>query len=255
MDIATIFGVFSAFALVITAISTGGGLSAFINIPSFMIVAGGTLGATFINYPLKDVLKVAAILKNAVFQKKNTPQDWIPVFVDFAKKARKEGVLSLEGEVANMRDPFLQKGIQMAVDGLEPQSIRDILETEIEFIRTRHRLGVDIFASMGAFSPAMGLIGTLIGLVHMLQSMQDPSSIGPAMAMALITTFYGALMANVLFLPISGKLKTRSEEELFVKELMMEGVMAVTKGDNPRIVEQKLHAFLAPRFRQSAYKD
>jgi chemotaxis protein MotA len=255
MDIATILGVFSAFALVITAISTGGGLSAFINIPSFMIVAGGTLGATFINYPLKDVLKVAAILKNAVFQKKNTPQDWIPVFVDFAKKARKEGVLSLEGEVTNMRDPFLQKGIQMAVDGLEPQSIRDILETEIEFIRTRHRLGVDIFASMGAFSPAMGLIGTLIGLVHMLQSMQDPSSIGPAMAMALITTFYGALLANVLFLPISGKLKTRSEEELFVKELMMEGVMAVTKGDNPRIVEQKLHAFLAPRFRQSAYKD
>ena len=255
MDIATILGVFSAFALVITAISTGGGLSAFINIPSFMIVAGGTLGATFINYPLKDVLKVAAILKNAVFQKKNTPQDWIPVFVDFAKKARKEGVLSLEGVVANMRDPFLQKGIQMAVDGLEPQSIRDILETGIEFIRTRHRLGVDIFASMGAFSPAMGLIGTLIGLVHMLQSMQDPSSIGPAMAMALITTFYGALMANVLFLPISGKLKNRSEEELFVKELMMEGVMAVTKGDNPRIVEQKLHAFLAPRFRQSAYKD
>ena len=111
------------------------------------------------------------------------------------------------------------------------------------------------FASMGAFSPAMGLIGTLIGLVHMLQSMQDPSSIGPAMAMALITTFYGALLANVLFLPISGKLKTRSEEELFVKELMMEGVMAVTKGDNPRIVEQKLHAFRAPRFRQSAYKD
>jgi chemotaxis protein MotA len=138
---------------------------------------------------------------------------------------------------------------------LEPQSIREILETEIEFIRIRHRLGVDIFASMGAFAPAMGLIGTLIGLVQMLRSMEDPSSIGPAMALALITTFYGALMANLLFLPISGKLRTRSEEELFVKELMLEGVMAVTKGDNPRIVEQKLHAFLSPRLRKSSYKD
>jgi len=229
-------------------------MAAFINIPSFMIVAGGTLGATLINYPLKDVLKVVAILKNAVFQKKNTPQAWIPVFVDFANKARKEGVLSLEGTVSKMKDPFLKKGIQMAVDGLEPQSIREILETEIEFIRARHRLGVDIFASMGAFAPAMGLIGTLIGLVQMLRSMEDPSSIGPAMAVALITTFYGAIMANLLFLPISGKLKTRSEEELFVKELMLEGVMAVTKGDNPRIVEQKLHAFLAPRLRKSAYE-
>jgi len=253
MDIATFLGIFSAFALVITAITSGGGMSAFINIPSLMIVAGGTLGATFINYPLKDVLKVGGILKNAVFQNKSTPQQWIPIFVDFANKARKEGVLSLEGTVSKMKDPFLKKGIQMAVDGLEPQSIKDILETEIEFIRARHRLGVDIFASMGAFSPAMGLIGTLIGLVQMLQSMEDPSTIGPSMAVALITTFYGAIMANLLFLPISGKLKTRSQEELFAKELMLEGVMAVTKGDNPRIVEQKLHAFLAPRLRKSAY--
>ncbi len=253
MDIATFLGIFSALALVITAIQTGGGLSAFINIPSFMIVAGGTLGATFINYPLKDVLKVGVIVKNAIFQKKHVPQDWIPIFVDFANKARKEGVLSLEGAVSKMKDPFLKKGIQMAVDGWEPQSINEILETEIDFIRTRHRLGVDIFTSMGAFSPAMGLIGTLIGLVQMLQSMEDPSSIGPAMAVALITTFYGALMANLVFLPISGKLKTRSEEELLVKELMLEGIMAVAKGDNPRIVEQKLHAFLSPGLRKSTF--
>jgi chemotaxis protein MotA len=253
MDIATFLGIFSALALVITAIQTGGGLSAFINIPSFMIVAGGTLGATFINYPLKDVLKVGVIVKNAIFQKKHVPQNWIPIFVDFANKARKEGVLSLEGAVLKMKDPFLKKGIQMAVDGWEPQSINEILETEIDFIRTRHRLGVDIFTSMGAFSPAMGLIGTLIGLVQMLQSMEDPSSIGPAMAVALITTFYGALMANLVFLPISGKLKTRSEEELLLKELMLEGIMAVAKGDNPRIVEQKLHAFLSPGLRKSAF--
>jgi len=253
MDIATFLGIFSALALVITAIQTGGGLSAFISVPSFMIVAGGTLGATFINYPLKDVFRVGGIVKNAIFQKRHVPQQWIPVFVDFANKARKEGVLSLEGVVSKMRDPFLKKGIQMAVDGWEPQSINEILEREIEFIRVRHRLGVDIFATMGAFSPAMGLIGTLIGLVQMLQSMEDPSSIGPAMAIALITTFYGALMANLIFLPVSGKLRTRSEEELLVKELMLEGVMAVAKGDNPRIVEQKLHAFLSPELRESAF--
>jgi len=253
MDIATIFGVVCAFGLILLAVKGGGGISAFINIPSLMIVVGGTLGATLISYPLNDVMRVMGIVRNALFQKKNSPQEWIPVFVDFATKARKEGVLSLERAVSKMRDPFLKKGIQMAVDGLEPQSIREILETEIEKIQTRHRLGVDIFASMGAFSPAMGLIGTLIGLVQMLQSMDDPSSIGPSMAVALITTFYGALLANVLFLPISGKLRTRSQEELLVKELMLEGVMAVTKGDNPRIAEQKLHAFLAPKLRKSAF--
>lgn len=253
MDIATLLGIFSAFGLFVIAINSSGGMSAFISIPSLMIVAGGTLGATFISYPLKDVLRVGGILKNAIFQKKHVPQDLIPVFVNFANKARKEGVLSLEGTVSKTKDPFLKKGIQMAVDGLEPHGIKEILETEMEFIRARHRLGVDIFTSMGAFSPAMGLIGTLIGLVQMLQSMDDPGSIGPAMALALITTFYGALMANVLFLPISGKLRTRSREELLVKELMLEGVMAVAKGDNPRIVEQKLHAFLSPRLRKSAF--
>jgi chemotaxis protein MotA len=253
MDIATFLGIFSGLALVVTAISGGGGLSAFISVRSFMIVAGGTMGATLINYPLKDVLRVGGILKNAIFQKRHAPQQWIPVFVDFANKARKEGVLSLEGAVSKMKDPFLKKGIQMAVDGWEPQSINEILETEIDFVRARHRLGVDIFSSMGAFSPAMGLIGTLIGLVQMLQSMEDPSTIGPAMAIALITTFYGALMANLVFLPISGKLKTRSEEELLVRELMLEGVMSVAKGDNPRIVEQKLHAFLSPGLRESAF--
>jgi chemotaxis protein MotA len=253
MDIATMFGVVFALGLILFSINSGGGLAAFINIPSLMIVVGGTIGATLVSYPLKDVMKVMGIAKNAIFQKKNNPQEWIPIFIDFATRARKEGVLSLEGAVAKMKDPFLKKGIQMAVDGLEPQSIREILETEIEKIRVRHRLGVDIFASMGAFSPAMGLIGTLIGLVQMLQSMEDPSTIGPAMAVALITTFYGALMANVLFLPISGKLRNRSQEEILVKELMLEGVMAVTKGDNPRIAEQKLHAFLAPKLRKSAF--
>ncbi|MBW2145410.1 MAG: MotA/TolQ/ExbB proton channel family protein [Deltaproteobacteria bacterium] len=251
MDIATILGIISAFSLIIISISTGSGLGIFINIPSMMIVGGGTLGATLINYPLKDVLSVGAVLKNAFFFKSHSPQYWISTMVQYAGKARKEGILSLESEVNNLSDAFAKKGTQLAIDGLEPSSIRNILETEIQYIETRHKLGCEIFNSMGAYSPAMGLIGTLIGLVQMLQSMDDPSTIGPAMAVALITTFYGAVMANAVFLPLAGKLKTRSQEELLAKELILEGIISICTGENPRVLEQKLYAFLSPRLRQS----
>ena len=151
-----------------------------------------------------------------------------------------------------MDDEFLSKGLQLSVDGLEPQAIQEILETEVEHIQERHKLGADILTTMGIFAPALGMIGTLIGLVQMLQSMDDPSTIGPAMAVALLTTFYGALMANIICLPIAGKLRTRSGEEMMAKELMIEGVMSIAKGENPRILEQKLNAFLAPPQRQQS---
>jgi chemotaxis protein MotA len=251
MDIATVLGIISAFGLIVMAMGGGGGFAIFINVPSVMIVGGGTLGATFINYPLKDVFGVGSVLKNAFFYEIQSAQQWISILVEYASKARREGILSLEGSVKEAKDPFVQTGVQLAIDGLEPTSIRNILETEIEYIENRHKLGVDIFSSMGAYAPAMGLVGTLIGLVKMLQSMDDPSTIGPAMAVALLTTFYGALVANVLFLPIAGKLKTRSEQEILVKELILEGVVSISTGENPRILEQKLHAFLAPRLRQA----
>jgi chemotaxis protein MotA len=251
MDIATIFGIISAFGLIIMAMAGGGGIAIFINIPSVMIVGGGTIGATLINYPLKDVLGSGSVLKNAFFYETHSAQQWITTLVGFAGKARREGILSLESAVKEARDPFVQTGVQLAIDGLEPTSIRNILETEIEYIENRHKLGIDIFTSMGAYAPAMGLVGTLIGLVKMLQSMDDPGTIGPSMAVALLTTFYGALAANVVFLPIAGKLKTRSGEEILVKELVLEGVVSISTGENPRILEQKLHAFLAPRLRQA----
>ena len=142
----------------------------------------------------------------------------------------------------------------MSVDGLEPGSIQNILETEISFLRERHQLGAEIFATMGTFAPALGMIGTLIGLVQMLQSMDDPSSIGPAMAVALLTTFYGSLIANLVCMPIAGKLKTRSKEETLAKEMITEGVISLTKGENPRILEQKMLAFVSPSQRQSHFK-
>jgi len=252
MDIATILGVISAFGLVCIAIFMGGGIQLFINIPALMIVVGGTLGATMINYPLRDVFGVFKVVKKALLARNTSVAELIKRFMAFAQKSRKEGILALENEIKEVNDEFLKKGVQLAIDGLEPQEISDILETEVDFVRNRHQLGAEIFSTMGTFSPALGMIGTLIGLVQMLQTMDDPSRIGPAMAVALLTTFYGSIMANIVCLPISGKLRTRSKEEVLTKEMAIQGIVSLTNGDNPRILEQKLQAFIPPNQRESS---
>jgi len=246
MDIATVLGILSATGLVLGAIFMGSGLNVFINIPSLCIVLGGTIGVTLVAYPLKDFLSVIKVVQKAVFTKNISATELISKFTAFANKTRKEGILALESEIKELKDEFFKKGIQLSIDGLEPQQIQNILDTEIEFVRDRHKLGADIFTSMGTFAPAMGMIGTLIGLVQMLQSMDDPSTIGPAMAVALLTTFYGSLMANICCMPIAGKLKTRSKEEMLTKEMTIQGIISLSNGDNPRILEQKLLAFLPP---------
>ena len=254
MDIATFIGVISAFMLIVISIVMAVGIGAFINIPSVLVVVGGTICATLINYPLKEAINSIRVAKNAFFTKSLTFGEIITNFVNYANKARKEGILALESSLPEIDDEFLKKGLQLTIDGLEPQAITEILETEIAFIEDRHKLGSDMFQAMGTFAPAFGMIGTLIGLVAMLQSMDDPGSIGPSMAVALITTFYGAVLANVLFLPISGKLRARSKEETMVKEMILQGIIALSRGDNPRIIEQKLHSFLPPNLRVSAFK-
>jgi chemotaxis protein MotA len=251
MDIATILGVISAFGLVFAAIFMGGGVNLFINVPAMMIVVGGTLGATMINYPLGDVFGVFKVVKKALFSRNISISELIRNFVDFAQKSRKEGILALEGEIKNVKDAFFRKGVQLSIDGLEPEEISTILETEIDFIRSRHQLGAEIFTTMGTFSPALGMIGTLVGLVQMLQRLDDPSAIGPSMAVALLTTFYGSLMANIVCLPIAGKLRTRSKEEVLTKEMTIQGIISISNGDNPRILEQKLLAFIPSNKRES----
>jgi chemotaxis protein MotA len=246
MDLATILGVISAFGLVILAIFAGGGLQLFINIPALMIVVGGTLGATMINYPLRDVFGVFNVAKNAIFTKNIAGSKLIKTFTGFANKSRKEGILALEDVIKGEKDEFLKKGVQLSIDGLEPQEIKDILETEIDFIKSRHQMGAEIFTTMGSFAPALGMIGTLIGLVQMLQTLDDPSSIGPSMAVALLTTFYGSVIANLICLPVAGKLKTRSKEELSSKEMTIRGIISLSNGDHPRIIEQRLMAFMPP---------
>jgi chemotaxis protein MotA len=253
VDFATIIGILGGFGLVIVAVVSGGGLTWFLDGPSAMIVLGGTFGAALINYPLSDLLGVIKVAKNAFQGKKQQADVVINQLVEMSKICRREGLLALQTMIKQTKDPFLIKGISLVVDGLDPAHVSEILETELDFIGERHRLGAEIFTTLGNFAPAMGLVGTLIGLVQMLQQMNNPGTIGPAMAVALITTFYGVILANLVFLPIAGKLKTRSSQELMLKQLIINGILSIQSGDNPRVLEQKLHSYIAPRERRSKF--
>jgi chemotaxis protein MotA len=244
MDLASVIGFVIGFGLVLWAL--GANIMAFIDPPSMLIVGGGTIGATLIHYPLAEVLRVMNVVKKAFMHKEESPADLIKTLVKFAETARREGILSLEQAAMQIEDDFLKNGITLAVDGTEPEYIREIMTTEMDNIAERHKNGAAIMEAMGTYAPAFGMIGTLIGLVIMLRNMNDPSTIGSGMAVALITTFYGAVLANLVFMPIAGKLKLRSAHELLMKELCIQGIMAIQSGDNPRIVESKLKAFLSP---------
>ncbi len=249
MDLATITGIVIGVFLILFAILQRGQLTSFIDISSIMIVLGGTFGATLINFPLSDILSVIGVIKKGFLNKPPDPTANIKMLVEFAEVARREGILALEDRIKDIEDPFLKEGIQLAVDGTEPDLMKTILDTEIESLQNRHELGATIMKTMGTYAPAYGMIGTVIGLILMLGTMSDPSSIGPSMAVALITTFYGAVLANLIFLPLAGKLETISSQEVMVKQLVMEGVLSIQSGDNPRIVEQKLVSFIPPKKR------
>lgn len=251
MDLATLLGILVAGGLVVGSILSGGSAAWFINYPSLMIVIGGTMGATLINYPLADVVSVFKVTKNAFRNRTFHPIRLIPTMVDFAKKARREGILSFESHMKKIEDPFVKRCLQMAIDGMEADSIEEVISTEIMWLEERHRLGAEIFSTMGTFAPAVGMLGTIIGLVQMLMQMQDPTAIGAPMAVALLTTFYGVMLANLLFLPISGKLKVRSRQEILNKQMVLQGILSIQEGDNYRIVEQKLKAFVSPGAKSS----
>ena len=253
VDIATIIGIVVSFGLMIWAILMGGPLSLFIDMPSIAIVFGGTAGVALISFPLADVLGTIAIFKKTVLIREADTNALIAQMMEFATKARKGGILSLQDSIDQVEDQFLVKALQMAVDGQEPADLKTMLQTEIDNIAARHSNGAQILDTMGAIAPAMGMVGTLIGLVQMLQNMSDPAAIGPAMAVALLTTFYGAVLANVLFIPMAGKLKTRSKTEILQKTVITEGMESILSGENPRIMEQKLHAYIAPRKRESVF--
>jgi len=249
MDISTIIGLISGTALLLWAILGKSDIGAFIDGGSVAIVVGGSVSAALISFPLKNMLGVTKVLKNCFLTKSRDAKDLIMEMVKYAEVARRDGILALENVTADIDDPFLVSGIQMAVDGTDPELIESIMLSDLESVEARHAEGKAIFDNIGKFAPAFGMIGTLIGLVIMLQNMSDPSKIGPAMAVALITTFYGAVMANLFAMPIAEKLALRSREEMLLKMVVIRGVMAIQSGDNPRIVEQKLKTFLPDRIR------
>jgi len=242
MDIATLIGIVGSLGLIFGAIALGGGIGGFIDVPSIIVVIGGTFAVTFVMFPLKTVLGSIKVAMKAFFAKAPDPMANIRQIVQLAETARKESLVALEK--ANVSDPFLQRGILLVADGTEETLVRSVMDFEIQAMKKRHLQGQNVFKGMGTFSPAFGMIGTLIGLVQMLQNLDDPSSIGPAMAIALLTTFYGAVLANTIFLPIANKLGERSTEELQYMELTMEGVIAILNGEHPNIVKEKLNSFL-----------
>lgn len=246
MDIATLVGLVLGAALVLMAILLGGDLMAYVNIPSVLIVVGGGFAATMASTPLKKFLQMPSVLKKTLFTKSKDNLTLIRQIVELAEVARRDGILALEGMVEDMDDEFLISGIQMAVDGTDPEIIQTIMETELENLLERHEVGKSMLDSLGRYAPAFGMIGTLIGLVAMLSNMDDPSKIGAGMAAALLTTLYGALLANIIFLPLADKLALRSSEEALAKTVVIQGVMTIQSGDNPRAVESKLMTFLPP---------
>ncbi|MDW7673513.1 MAG: MotA/TolQ/ExbB proton channel family protein [Bacillota bacterium] len=249
MDLATVGGIVIGIVLITFAILEGGEISSFINWSGLLIVVGGTFASVFVSYPLKDLIQQTKTVKIAFQEKGYEAAEVITNLVRFAEKARREGLLALEAEAEQLNDVFLQKGIQLVVDGTDPELVRSILDIELTFLEERHKAGQGLFETLGAMAPAFGMLGTLVGLVNMLANLSSPEQLGFGMAVALLTTFYGSLLANLFFLPIAKKLKVKSSEEILIKEVMIEGILSIQAGENPRIVEEKMKAFLAPKTR------
>lgn len=254
LDLSTLLGLIAGIGLILWGIVKDSPLTAFVDMSSVFIVFGGTLGAAMVRHSKDEVLNLFRLIKVVFTESKHSPMSIIQVLVGMAEKARREGLLSLEEDAQEVDDPFLHKGIQLVVDGTDPELVRNVLEIEISFLEERHRSGQQIFETLGEFSPAFGMLGTLIGLIQMLGGLDDPEAVGPGMAKALITTFYGSLAANMFFLPMAGKLRMRSEREVLLRQMIVEGVLSIQAGENPRMVEEKLKSFLAPKQRQSIDK-
>ncbi len=247
MEITTIIGIAAGFICICVSILFNGELDSFIHYPSMLIVFGGTIAATVVAYPAKMLKSLVTVYKKA-FRKKNVDlKEDIDLIINIANIARKEGLLALEDAIEDIDNPFLQKGIMLIVDGADTELVKNVLQTEIYFIQERHSQGQAVISSMSTYAPAFGMIGTLIGLINMLKNLDDYAALGPGMATALITTFYGVLLANLVFNPVAKKLKARSESECLQKELYIEGLLSIQDGENPRIIRDKLTSFISRR--------
>ena len=253
MDISSLIGSIAVWILVLMAMTLGVGVAAYIDAPSVLIVIGGSLGAVMIGFKMEQIKGLGKLFGKVFKPTIVDNQELIKKLVDFAMEARRDGILALESKVSTESNEFLKKGLMMAVDGNEPDTVRELLEIEIDQMTARHKSNSSIFGQWGSFAGAFGLIGTLVGLVAMLVNMSDPSAIGPSMAVALLTTMYGAMIANMIAGPMENKLNIRSGDEANAMVIMVEGIMSIQAGDNPRVLEQKLLAYLEPKERISQF--
>lgn len=249
MDFATILGILSGMALIFGAILSRGGLDVFINLPSLMIVLGGTLAATLITFPMSEVILAFRAAKQVFSEKRMNGNDVVKVIITLAHLSRRQGLVALSK--VRTSNPVLKKALMLIADGAPEVLIRQTLRIEIEAMHLRHMIAQDVFRKMGAYAPAFGMLGTLIGLVQMLGNIESPETLGPAMAVALITTFYGSLLASLIFLPVAGKLKSRTNMEMLNLEIIFEGAVSILENNNPLLIYEKLSSFVPPRLREA----
>ncbi|OGF48070.1 MAG: hypothetical protein A2231_10305 [Candidatus Firestonebacteria bacterium RIFOXYA2_FULL_40_8] len=258
MDIATIVGLIAALVLVAGSVFVGEGIhgfAAFVSAEAFMVVIGGTVSAILVNYPLKQVLGVFKVLGKAFSSTEEDTSQIVGIFVNLAVKARQKGFLSLEEDVKKIDNDFLKRGMQLLIDGADHEFIVTMMETEMGFIKERHKVGQEIFNALGTYAPALGIIGTVLGMILMLRTLEDAAEVPRRMALALAAAFYGLGAGYMIFLPIAGKLKRRSEEELLVKEIIVRGILLIQAGTSPSVVEANLVAYLDPSARKLIKKD
>ena len=252
MDIATRLGFVLGLGLIVWSMAHNGiaGLALFVHGPAAAVVVGGSIAAILIHFPLSDFKNLVKVILKNFLNKVPSPTEEIERIMEYANLARKEGLLALEAKLEEVNDRFFAKGVQLVVDGFSAETVRDILELEAEVEKQRHTVGKTMLQQFGTFAPAFGMVETLIGLVQMLSNLSDPSKIGAGMAGALVGTFYGAFVANMIMLPLAGKLDIRSKEEYLLRELMIEGIVAIQSGEKPQLIKEKLKGFLPPALRE-----
>lgn len=255
MDLGILYGFLGTWVLLMWALFGSGDITMFIDVNSLILVVGMTSTVIFYAFPAGNVKQIVKVIKRAVFFSSPSTAKLIEDLVSYAEIARRDGILSLESTAKDIEDPFIVLGIQMAVDGTDPELIEQVLTNDLENLAERHDIGKAVLDTIGKYAPAFGMIGTLVGLVIMLSNMDDPAAIGPGMAVALLTTMYGAIIANAMALPLADRMARRSAEEVLYRSIIIKGVMSIQSGDNPRIVEQKLRTYLPPSERTEEDED
>ncbi len=254
MDLSTVIGMVMAIGLLYWSMSMGGDMMLFVDMPSIYMVVGGTIATTLVMFRGSDVKQLGKVIMRSVMYQIPSPGEEIERIISYANMARKEGLLALEAKLQEVDDKFFAKGVQLVIDGFSADTVREIMDLELNWLHARHSMGKKMLDSMASMAPAFGMIGTLVGLVQMLANLSDPSSIGSGMAVALLTTFYGAVIANVICIPLAAKLDVRAKQEGLLRELMIEGLVAIQSGEKPQLIKEKLKGFLPPAERELVAK-